>query len=183
MNSATATGRQTRQAGEGLAGQADLVTAINSTPFMMTRCSRELRYLFASEAYARMLGRRPEEVIGSNISDIVGEKGFATILPHIEKVLRGERVEYEAEVHFKGIGPRLLHVIYTPDLDHGVVHGWVASIVDVSDQRRADDRIAADLSAMTRLRQVGTLCVREGENVDKCLHENSRDGNCHHQRR
>jgi GAF domain-containing protein len=31
--------------------------------------------------------------------------------------------------------------------------------------------MAADLRAMTMLREVGSLCVNEGKNLDKCLHE------------
>ena len=57
-----------------------------NTPFMLTRCSSDLRYLFVSEAYARMIGRRPEDVVGKKIIDIMGETGFETILPHVKAV-------------------------------------------------------------------------------------------------
>jgi PAS domain S-box-containing protein len=148
----------------------DFVSILALTPFMLTRCSSDLRYLFVSEAYARMLGREAEGVVGKSIVEIMGEEGFQTILPHVRKVLQGERVEYEADVDFEGVGPRSLRVIYVPERNiRGEVQGWVGSILDLSDQKCAEDRVAADLRAMTLLRDVGSECVREESNTKQCL--------------
>jgi len=54
---------------------------IDETPFMITRCSRDLRYVFVSRAYARMLGRNAADIQGQSIAAIMGEEGFATIKP------------------------------------------------------------------------------------------------------
>jgi len=271
-----------------------LQTIISKTPFMLTRCSSDLRYQFVSTAFAQMFGREPKDFVGKPIVDIIGEEGFNTILPHIQHVLQGKHVEYENEIHYHGIGPRVVRAIYTPDCDQkGIVQGWIASIIDVSDrahanrlrkqlasivdssddaivskdldgvivswnkgaerifgymadevvgkpitilmppdlqdegprilerirggervenyetkrrhkdgrlldvaltvspvkdgdgrivgaskvardityQKRAQERVAADLRAMTVLREVGSLCAREGKNLDKCLYE------------
>jgi PAS domain S-box-containing protein len=121
------------------AKEQELESIIDQTPFMLTRCSRDLRYRFISQSYASMLGRRREDVIGKPIIEIIGEEGFATILPHVEKVLRGERAEYESEIHFQGVGRRALRVVYTPDkTEQGILEGWIASIVDVTERRRAE---------------------------------------------
>ena len=107
---------------------------------MLTRCSRELRYVFVSRAYAEMLGRTPAEVEGRLIAEIMGDEGFATIRPHIEKVLTGTRVEYESDVTFAGVGRRSLRVVYVPDRDaDGSVSGWIASILDITEQKQASD--------------------------------------------
>src|SRR5215472_7958576 len=114
----------------------DAETVLANTPFLLTRCSSDLRYIFASEAYARMIGHRPDEVVGKKIVEIMGQTGFQTILPHIQAVLAGQRVEYETDVHFKDVGFRLLHVIYTPDKDRsGHILGWIASIFDITEKR------------------------------------------------
>jgi PAS domain S-box-containing protein len=117
-----------------------------------------------------MIGHEADDVVGRPIVEIMGEEGFQTILPHVRKVLQGERVEYEAYVNFEGVGPQFLHVIYMPERNNrGQVQGWVASIIDLSKQKRAEDRIAADLRAMTLLREVGSECVREGLATNQCL--------------
>src|SRR5947199_4057458 len=70
------------------AREEELEAIINRTPFMLTRCSRDLRYRFVSHAYGKMLGRRPEEIAGRPIVGIIGEEGLKTISPYIEKVLK-----------------------------------------------------------------------------------------------
>ena len=39
-------------------------TVLRNTPFLLTRCSSDLRYVFVSEACARMLGYQPEDLAG-----------------------------------------------------------------------------------------------------------------------
>jgi PAS domain S-box-containing protein len=119
---------------------------ITDTPFMIARCSRDLRYVFVSPAYAKMLGRSPAELQGRAIVDVMGPEGFATIRPFVERVLAGESLEYESDVTFAGVGTRSLHVVYKPDIDAaGQVIGWIASIVDITDGQEA--RAARELLA------------------------------------
>jgi len=125
------------------APEDDLQKVLDRTPFMLTRCSSDLRYQFVSRAYAEMIGLQPSEIAGRAIVEILGEKRFNTILPHIQQVLRGDRVEFESQVHFRG-GPRFLHVIYTPDTDQqGKFQGWIASIFDISDRAHDRERLAS----------------------------------------
>jgi PAS domain S-box-containing protein len=120
--------------------ETQLERLLNETPFMLTRCSRDLRYVFVSRAYAHMLGRDPAEIQGRPIVDIMGTEGFAAIRPYVERVLGGERVEYERDVHFSGVGTRFLRVVHTPARDgHGRVDGWIASIFDITEQIGARD--------------------------------------------
>jgi PAS domain S-box-containing protein len=115
----------------------DWQKVLDHTPFMLARCSSDLRYQFVSRAYAEMIGLQPGEIAGRAIVEILGEKRFNTILLHIQQVLRGDRVEFESQVHFRG-GPRFLHVIYTPEIDQrGKVQGWIASIFDISERVHA----------------------------------------------
>ncbi len=126
------------------AKEAELEAIINGTPFMLTRCSRDLRYLFVSEAYAAMIGRRPKEVVGRPIAEIMGETGFEAIRPHIEAVLHGNRVQYEQDVNFAGVGTRTLSVVYTPEKnEQGSVKGWIASILDMTERKRTEQALRA----------------------------------------
>ena len=120
--------------------EAELQSIIYRTPFMLLRLSRDLRYRFISHAYAEMVGRRPEELIGKPIVDVLDEQDFQTVLPHIKKVLQGNRVEFEREVHNRDVGKRFLHVVYTPEKDEdGTVTGWIASMFDITERKRAEE--------------------------------------------
>ena len=119
--------------------EAELDLIVTQTPFMLTRCSRDLRYRYVSRAYAQMLGRKPEEIAGKPIVEIMGKDGLKAILPYVEKVLKGHKVEYEAKVSLKGVGAPWLQGVYTPDRDsEGNVIGWFGSITDVTRRRKAE---------------------------------------------
>jgi PAS domain S-box-containing protein len=120
------------------ASEAELQSVINRTPFMLVRCSRDLHYRFVSQAYAQLVGVRREEIVGKTIAEAIGDKGFKTLRPHIEKVLRGETTEFDCEIDFPQIGPRRLHIAYRPETDAaGKVDGWIASLLDITEQSRA----------------------------------------------
>jgi PAS domain S-box-containing protein len=120
--------------------EQELQTIVDQTPFMLTRCSRDLRYQFISRSYAAMFGRRPEEVVGTYIVDLIGEAAVSAILPHIQSALAGNRVEFEGEVPYKGAGARFVRVVYTPERDRqGAVSGWIASILDITEQKRVEE--------------------------------------------
>ena len=132
---------ETKQADEAVrAREAQLHRLISDTPFMLTRCSRDLRYTFVSRAYGAMLGKAPEDIEGRPIAEVMGDEGLATIRPHIDAVLSGARVQYESDVRFAGVGQRSLRVVYVPDrAADGTVIGWIASILDVTEEKQASD--------------------------------------------
>jgi len=141
------------------AKESQLRAVTDTSAIMLTQCSRDLKYVFVNQAYAQMLGLPREQIIGRSIIDVMGEAGYKTIRPHVEKVLQGEAVEYETEVPFKSAGPRFLGVAYRPDRnEEGKVRGWVASISDISDRKRSEQeigRLNAELQG--QLEQMKTL--------------------------
>jgi PAS domain-containing protein len=49
----------------------------------------DLRYVFVDEECARMLGHRPEDLVGKKIAEVIGEEAFQTILLRVNAVLAG----------------------------------------------------------------------------------------------
>jgi PAS domain S-box-containing protein len=122
------------------ASKAELQAVLNKTPFMLVRCSRDLRYRFISQAYTRWLDLPREEVLGATIMDTIGDKSFNTLRPYIEQVLQGIPVDFECEMEFRGVGRRFLNIAYRPEVDAaGHVDGWIASLLDVTERKRAED--------------------------------------------
>lgn len=107
----------------------------------LVRNSRDLRYLVVNGAYAHLVGRPVEQITGRTLQEVLGAKGFETVRPYIDRVLAGERVEYEVELPLAA-GPRTIHVVYTPDRDSaGQVIGFFGSIVDITERMRAQEQI------------------------------------------
>jgi two-component system CheB/CheR fusion protein len=113
------------------ARQLALVT--NNAPVYIAQCDRDSRYSFVNEPHAQRFGLCADDLKGRHIADVLGPDAFAVIKPHIDKVLRGDRVEFDVAVQEPIRGPRTMHCSYAPEFSlDGEVSGWVAAIVDIT---------------------------------------------------
>jgi PAS domain S-box-containing protein len=120
--------------------QLRLIT--DNMPAGVTRCSRDLRYVWVSRSYAASLRAGPEEVAGRPILDVTGQEYYETVRPYIERVLSGERVEYETQVNYHGAGPRWIHAVYVPTkAQDQTVDGWIGVVGDVTERHEAEQRL------------------------------------------
>jgi PAS domain S-box-containing protein len=120
----------------------------------VTRCGRDLRYIWVSRSFAASVGCTQEDVTGRPILDVIGRDAYETILPHIGNVLSGKKEEYEAQVNYRGIGQRWIRAVYEPTRDAGGhVDGWIAVVTDITDARRAQE----EEFARQKLESLGTL--------------------------
>jgi PAS domain S-box-containing protein len=120
--------------------QLRIVTESMAAP--VSRCSRDLNYVWVSRPNADWLGRPTQEITGRAIVDILGPEAFDRLRPHFERVLGGEVVRYEEQVPFRGIGPRWITAVYTPTFDaQGVCDGWVAVVNDIDERKRMEEAL------------------------------------------
>lgn len=132
--------------------ELEVVTASMSAP--VTRCSRDLKYLWVNEAYCRWRTCRKEDIIGASIEDVLGEKAFRLLRPYFDLVLSGEDVSYEQVIDVKGIGSRWVEATYSPTFaEDGSIDGWVAVIIDITDRKRAEQTVETLLRISERLSQ------------------------------
>ena len=122
---------------------AELRQTLHTAATGLTHCSRDLRYLSANPAYAQWIGLPLEQIVGRPMMEVMGQAAFEIIRPRIERVLSGERVEYEDELPIAG-ERKWIHVVYTPDRDaSGNVVGWVASVMDITERKRIEEELKA----------------------------------------
>jgi len=102
----------------------------------LTRCDRNLKYMWVNRHYARWLKRPMEEFAGRRILDVIGKQAFDTLRPRFEEVLTGTDVHYEADADYNLIGQRQISAIYKPTVDgDGVADGWIAFVEDITNQK------------------------------------------------
>lgn len=119
--------------------EAELQAIADNTPLVLARVDRDLRYRFINKAGASLFNKHPRDIVGKSIGEMMGDAALKKIRPHLERVLSGEKVDYEAELFYPHAGERSMRVSYVPELDAaGGVSGFLASLVDVTEQKRSE---------------------------------------------
>jgi PAS domain S-box-containing protein len=108
----------------------------------VARHSRDLRYVWVNPSYAALMGRAKEEIAGRPIIDVIGKEAYEGIQPHVEKVLRGEREEFEIQVSLPRARRQWIHAVYAPTKgqDHNI-DGWISVIADITERHEAEERL------------------------------------------
>src|SRR5258705_393068 len=116
----------------------------------VARCSPDLRHLWVNRLYSEWVGqRKPEEMIGRPMFEVLGLDALEQIRPYIDQVLTGKRVEYERFARRPLLGRRRwIHVILEPTFEDaaakkGAATGWVSIIPDIHDRKRSEDTLKA----------------------------------------
>jgi PAS domain S-box-containing protein len=135
-----------RKRGEELLRQkaAQLTLITNTAPVFIAHCDAQSRFKFVNEPYAGRFGLTPEDCIGKRFSEVVGAEAYRSLRQYIEVALSGEPVDFEIEVPYAAIGRRFMHSSYAPEFDaNGKVVGFVAAITDVSERKKAEQKLIA----------------------------------------
>jgi PAS domain S-box-containing protein len=108
----------------------------DTTPAFIARYDRDRRLVWANKSYAARFSKTPDDLVGSHISDLVGEAAFRAFEPIFARVLTGESIKMELEIPYPD-GPRWVHLAAARTLDaDGAAEGAVAVLTDVTDGRR-----------------------------------------------
>ena len=115
----------------------------DSLPVLIAHCDAHGRYLFVNRAYASRFGLEPDDIVGRSIETVLGRAAYDALHPYIDRVLTGERVAFEIDVPYDELGSRTMRCEYVPSAPgaDGSVESFVGSILDVTDQRRAESAL------------------------------------------
>lgn len=123
-----------------------LALVAEQTGALLTRCSRDLRYVWVNQNYADWLRTPADQIIGRPIVDVVGREAFDALRPRFDQVLSGEKITCEDDVTFDRIGHRHISAAYTPTLDaDGIADGWLALLRDVTGRKLREPLCQSDL--------------------------------------
>jgi PAS domain S-box-containing protein len=111
----------------------------------VAQCNRQFEYVWVNPAYARAMGRNPEqsaEMPGRRVEDVIGRAMFEHLKPCYLRALGGESAEYEGP-GIPGVdGSRWIHATYTPmwNSEPRPV-GWVVVVNDLTERRALEDQL------------------------------------------
>ncbi len=99
----------------------------------ITRCGRDLRYVWVNQHYSDFLKCPVEKIVGRSILDVVGKSAFDALQDYFEQTLRGQDVSYELDVEFESAGLRHIAASYKPTFgSDGSPDGWLAYVEDMT---------------------------------------------------
>ena len=129
--------RQLRSAEERIRAIADNV------PALITQFDREGKLVFVNAYVGKVYGLDPKTLLGRRVAEVRGETAAAEIQPHIDRVMRGESVEFESHATIAG----RLHFFnqsYVPDIGaDGEVQGFYSVSMDISEAKASEQRLRA----------------------------------------
>ena len=118
-------------------------TMADAVPILIGYLDSQERYRFVNKAYEDWFGVSRADIEGRTLVEVLGEAGYAKVKDHVARALRGERLTYEGEVPYRGVGLRHIEAQYVPDITpSGAVLGYYVLVSDISDRKRAEAELA-----------------------------------------
>lgn len=119
-----------------------LRTVTDHLPINIAQFDRQFRYRFANVNFTARFAKKPEDVVGKTIVEVVGTEVFETYREKMELALSGQHVQFEMSAHMPQ-GERWMSISYMPERDDsGEVIGFVAVSIDISERRQAELAVA-----------------------------------------
>lgn len=147
----------------------DLIT--RSAGATMAVVDRRLAMIYVNDEYARWFGTVPEQLVGKTLIEVYGAAEFGRFRPFVERVLQGERVQYQ----------RLLHTPYGVDEwrticltpwrgPDGGIDGFITTALDVHELQVTMNALRAANQRLSSHMENSPLAVIEMDHNLRLLH-------------
>jgi PAS domain S-box-containing protein len=115
----------------------------DNLPVMIAYVDAEERYRYVNRAFEVWAGLAPGAAFGCTMREILSERTYETLVPHVREVLRGHRVAFEREARGRDGRQMFLSCELIPDVnDRGEIVGCHGLLVDTSAQKMVEEELA-----------------------------------------
>ncbi|TNF60956.1 MAG: PAS domain S-box protein, partial [Burkholderiales bacterium] len=124
-------------------------------PARLAYYDKDLICRYCNAAHAGRYGKKPEDMLGSHLSEVVRPELLPEILPRVAATLSGNAQTFEAERTDASGQLRYYEVHYLPDQRNGEVHGIFIELHDITERRRTEEIVLhanQDLEERVRMR-------------------------------
>jgi PAS domain S-box-containing protein len=113
---------------------------VDAMPDFVSYVDRDLHYRVCNRRYAEIAGRPAELLAGMHVSEVLGKDALSTIQPHVERVLHGERVQYEEHVDYRFGEDQYVDVQYVPRVGpDSEVRGFGVVVRNITARKKAEE--------------------------------------------
>jgi diguanylate cyclase (GGDEF)-like protein/PAS domain S-box-containing protein len=113
----------------------------DNTPALIGYVDSSLRYRYANATYFDWFGRKPEDMLGRSMREVLGEAAYAVREPYIRDALAGTEANFELDPAPSGFR-RHVHTRYVPDRrGDGSVAGFYVLASDVTALKKSEEQL------------------------------------------
>lgn len=112
---------------------------VDQLPAMVAYWDQDARNVFGNAAYVEWFGRRPDQMRGLHISDLLGPDVYAKNLPFIRGALAGQEQLFERTLVDQSGRTRHTQASYVPHVVDGSVRGFFVLVTDVTPRVTAQE--------------------------------------------
>lgn len=147
----------------------DLIT--RSAGATLAAVDRNLQMIYVNEEYARWFDSTPERLVGRTIVDIYGESDAERFMPFVERVLGGERVQYQRLLRTPYGFDEWRTICLTPwPARNGVIEGFITTALDVHELQVTMNALRAANQRLSSHMENSPLAVLEMDQDLRLLH-------------
>ncbi len=119
--------------------QRELELVTDHIPILLARISAEQFVLMINQSLADWVGRPKSELIHTYIWEVLGEPLYHGLIPYIQRVLAGEKQNYETHYRSEERGLRYLMITLVPQVgEDAEVPSYVLMIEDISERKKTE---------------------------------------------
>lgn len=126
-----------------LAGQQEeqLRNITDALPVLISYIDADLYYRFVNKTYEDWFNMSREQILNHRVVDVIGEKAYESVKPIIERTLKGERVNDEAETYYQTKGQRFMKFNTIPHWQNDQVIGLYVLVSDITAEKEAEETL------------------------------------------
>lgn len=157
------------QAAPSKAQLLDIIT--RNAGATMAVVDRHLMMIYVNDEYARWFGTVPDHLVGKSLVDVYGEEDCRRFMPFVERVLQGERMQYQRLLRTPYGFDEWRTICLTPwHDDRGAVEGFVTTALDVHELQVTMDALRAANQRLSSHMENSPLAVLEMDHDLRLLH-------------
>jgi diguanylate cyclase (GGDEF)-like protein/PAS domain S-box-containing protein len=133
--------------------------------------NRELQVVYCNDEYARWFETTRDQVVGKTLDDLYGTADRIRFMPFVERVLMGERVEYQRLLHNPYGAEEWRTICLTPARNAaGEIAGFITSALDVHELQVSRAALRAANQRLSSHMDNSPLAVLEMDQALRLLH-------------
>jgi len=155
--------------------QRFLQAITDHVPGLIAYVDPMLRFRFANAEHQRVYGIEPQQAIGLHLSECLPSDVWQDIEPRMSRALGGEPQQFETWRKRIDGAPMYISANYLPDTVGGRVVGIFVQIIDITERKRAEERVSGLNEELEQRIQERSAELLESEQRFRLMVDNLRD--------